>query len=565
VENRAHVVDRIIRDNPSAPAVVEFDRKGAERRVDYAEFGRLTSGLAVGLSRAGVGKGDRVLILIPMGLDLYVSIMAIMRLGAVCVFVDPYMGAKRFDACCASVRPKAFIGAPKGHLFFLLCPELRKVSIRIATHGLPRWLAVDLRRLIERNSGTGMAPAEVIGSDSALITFTTGSSGAPKGSNRTHDFLRAQMEALELPARQGCASDFPGFPILPLDNLARGLLTYVPAFKSGKVRDADGEAILNQALAWRPEMMSGSPAYLESLADKALSGSRRLDSVRNLFTGGAPITARALEKLAKAWPKASILIVYGSTEVEPVSSIAASEILGECRARAAKGYGFCVGRPVASLEVIILPLAFKAGDAESLFRQEPAAGSLSGQTPTAGSLSAFALPAGKAGEIVVRGPHVNTGYWNNPEGEAANKIRTPQGIWHRMGDAGYFDGEGRLWVVGRVHAAMANPRASSAESVPEASGNPMAWPFLFPYQAECIADETPGVKKSAYLEANGGFWLAVEALSGSEVAGIEAALRRALEGFPLGGIRFIPRLPMDPRHNSKVEYATLRKWLEKRS
>lgn len=555
MENRAHVVDRIIQRNPSAPAVVEIDRQGAERRVDYAEFGRLTSGLAAGLSRAGVGKGDRVLILIPMGLDLYVSIMAIMRLGAVCVFVDPYMGAKRFDACCASVRPKAFIGAPKGHLFFLLCPALRKVSIRIATHGLPRWLAVDLRGLIEKNSGAEIAPAEVKGSDSALITFTTGSSGAPKGSNRTHDFLRAQMEALELPARQGCVSDFPGFPILPLDNLARGLLTYVPAFKSGKVRDADGEAILQQALAWRPEMMSGSPAYLESLADKALSGNRRLESVRHLFTGGAPITARALEKLAKAWPKASILIVYGSTEAEPVSSIAASEILGGCRAKAAKGYGFCVGRPVPSLEAIILPLAFKAGDAEALFAQGP----------SAGGLAAFALPAGCAGEIVVRGPHVNTGYWNNPEGEAAHKIRTPQGIWHRMGDAGYFDGEGRLWVVGRVHAAMANPRASAAASVPDPAGDPMAWPFLFPYQAECIADETPGVKKSAYLEADGVFWLAVEALPGSEAGGIEAALRGALAGFPLGGIRFIPRLPMDPRHASKVEYAALRKWLVNRS
>jgi acyl-CoA synthetase (AMP-forming)/AMP-acid ligase II len=549
VENRAHVVDRFVRETPSAPAVVEWDRRGAERRVDYAEFGRLTSGLAAGLSHAGVGKGDRVLILIPMGLDLYVAIMAIMRLGAVCVFVDPYMGAKRFDACCASVKPKAFIGAPKGHVFLLLCPNLRKVPVRIATHGLPRWLAADLQRLIADHSGKTIAPAEVAGGDSALITFTTGSSGTPKGSNRTHEFLRAQMEALDLPARMGCKSDFPGFPVLPLDNLARGLLTYVPAFRAGKVKDADGRAILKQALAWRPEMMSGSPAYLESLADKALQGGRTLDSVRNLFTGGAPITARALEKLSRAWPKASILIVYGSTEVEPVSSIAASEILGACRTRSAQGYGFCVGRPVPALEVIILPLSFKESQAADLARQ--------------------GLPAGSAGEITVRGPHVNTGYWNNPEGEAANKIRTPEGIWHRMGDAGYFDGEGRLWVVGRVHAAMANPRHAAPGgdegNAEGTSGDPMAWPWLFPYQAECIADETPGVRKSAYLEAKGAFWIVVETLPGSSEKDIETMLRKSLEGFPLGGIRFSPRLPMDPRHNSKVEYAALRAWLEKKS
>jgi len=512
--------------------------------VDYAEFGRLTCGLAAGLAASGVGKGDRVLLLIPMGLDLYVSIMAIMRLGAVCVFVDPYMGAKRFDACCASVRPKAFIGAPKGHLFFLLCPNLRQVPIRISTHGLPRWLAVDLGRLIEGHSGKGIAPAEVAATDSALITFTTGSSGMPKGSNRTHDFLRAQMDALDLPARMGCKTDFPGFPILPLDNLARGLLTYIPAFRAGKVKHADGDAILKQVLAWRPEMMSGSPAYLESLADKATHAGLTLDSVRNLFTGGAPITARALAKLAKAWPKASILIVYGSTEVEPVSSIASEEILGECRTRTATGYGFCVGRPVPALEVIILPLSFKESEAADLARS--------------------GLPAGSAGEIVVRGPHVNTGYWNNPEGEAANKIRTPEGIWHRMGDAGYFDAEGRLWVVGRVHAAMANPRRAPMGNAQVTSGDPMLWPWLFPYQAECIADETPGVRKSAYLKAKGGFWLVVEPLPGSPEGVIESMLRKSLKGFPLGGIRFSPALPMDPRHNSKVEYRILGKWLEKR-
>src|SRR6185295_14674452 len=113
----------------------------------------------------------------------------------------------------------------------------------------------------------------------------------------------------------------------------------------------------------------------------------------------------------------------------------AREIFEECRARSALGYGFCVGKPVPSLEVIVLPLDFKHSRFENLAAQ--------------------ALPASTVGEIVARGPHVNTAYWNNPEGESINKIKTAQGIWHRMGDAGYFDDQGRLWVVGRVHAAMA--------------------------------------------------------------------------------------------------------------
>src|SRR6185436_10402574 len=114
-----------------------------------------------------------------------------------------------------------------------------------------------------------------------------------------------------------------------------------------------------------------------------------------------------------------------------------------------------------------------------------------------------------------------TGYWNNPEGEAANKIKTPQGVWHRMGDAGYFDAQGRLWVVGRVHAAMANPRRAAGAQGGAAGNDPASWPWLFPYQAECIADEIAGVRKSAYLEAKGGRYLVAELLPGADAAGAE--------------------------------------------
>ncbi len=549
LENVVDDVDAMVREHGSRAALVEWDARGRETRMDYSEFGRRMSALAAGLAGQGVGKGDRVLLLLPMGAPLYLSILAVMRLGAVCVFVDPYMGAKRFDACCAAVQPKAFIGVPKGFLFLALCPNLRKARIRIATGGLPGFLALSFDKLVARHLGAKTELTLVESTAPALISFTTGSSGSPKGSNRTHGFIRAQRMALYNPERAAFTTDFPGFPVLPLENLGWGRTTYVPAFKSGKVREAGRGAVRRQLQAWRPELMSGSPAYLEALADEAAAAAIPYDSVRHLFTGGAPITIRAMDKLTRAWPNAAITIVYGSTEVEPVSHIAAQEALGECRALSARGYGFCVGRPVPSLQVIILPL----GNQDSQARD----------------LAARALPQGSVGEIVARGPHVNTGYWNNAAGEAANKIKTSEGIWHRMGDAGYFDAQGRLWVVGRVHAAMANPRAAGAaagegrQAQASQSPQPSAWPFLFPYQAECIADEFPGVRKSAYLAINDSHWLVVELLPGPRDAGLETALARALEAFPLDGIRVSPALPMDPRHNSKVEYDRLRTWLAK--
>jgi olefin beta-lactone synthetase len=409
--------------------------------------------------------------------------------------------------------------------------------------------------MIARHAGPRMAAAASIAAvasgDAALISFTTGSSGEPKGSNRTHGFLRRQLEALDDPRKTACASDFPGFPILPLENLARGRVTYIPKMIPGKVREA-GATVLRQVKAWRPEMMSGSPAYLEAVADAALAAGTALDSVKILFTGGAPITAKALEKLARTWTTAQIAVVYGSTEAEPVASLNADELLRECRPLSGRGLGFCVGYPVPSLRVILLPLDFKASEA--------------------GDLAAVGLGAGRVGEITVLGPHVNTGYWNNEAGERANKIRTPAGIWHRMGDAGWFDAKGRLWVVGRSQGAMANPhfRAPSPGGIAQAADGrfgegrngdptPADWEWLFPYQAECVVDEMPKVRKSAYLEAMGAHWVVVETANG-EIRDPELAdaIRKALADFPVAGVRFINRLPVDPRHNSKVEYAKVR-------
>ncbi|MFT5506541.1 MAG: acyl-CoA synthetase (AMP-forming)/AMP-acid ligase II, partial [Gammaproteobacteria bacterium] len=347
-------------------------------------------------------------------------------------------------------------------------------------------------------------------------------------------FLNAQIEALFQPQeKRKCTIDLPGFPVLPLDNLIRGRTTVLARIQPGKVADIKVEELLDQVARYAPDMMSGAPSYLEAICAGAESMNCTLDSVKILFTGGAAMSKRGLQRLSAVWPNARIVVVYGSTEAEPVARIDASEIIDECYSKSSLGHGYCVGYPVEQVETSIVSLDFAAASIDDLARIE--------------------LPAYRVGEIAVRGPHVNTQYWNDPQGEKMNKIKTSGGTWHRMGDAGYRDGQGRLWLVGRCHTAMRAPGVTESDEKPRFF-DPLQSAWIFPYQVEAIINNYEAVKRSAYVGVNDGFHLVVELIDDSADTGDqEDALRKAMPGFPLTGIWFQP-LPVDPRHNSKIEY-----------
>jgi len=287
-------------------------------------------------------------------------------------------------------------------------------------------------------------------------------------------------------------------------------------------------------------MMSGGPAYLNAICAGAEAAGRTLDSVRILFTGGAPMASTGLERLCRVWPNARVVIVYGATEAEPVASIDATEIIDQCYALSIQGHGYCVGYPIDAIESLILPLDFAESSIDDL--------------------SSIALPNHCIGEIAVRGAHVNTRYWNDPEGEKNNKVQTPSGTWHRMGDAGYRDAKGRLWLVGRSHMAMSppwTPRHNDGNR-PFEPGQ-AAW--IFPYQVEAMVNDITGVKRSAYVGVNRGYHLLVEPLSAdADTTVLERTITEAMAGFPLTRMRF-RSLPVDPRHNAKIDYQAVVKWL----
>ncbi|MBL8888752.1 MAG: AMP-binding protein [Planctomycetaceae bacterium] len=531
--------------------------------ISFGDLWNRAGRLADSLNRTGLKTGDRVIVMVPMSIDLYVVLLGLIRLGCVAVFVDPWMPLKRIAKFAEYAEPKAFIGIPKSHLIRWLQPSLRRLPITVSTaQTWGGWISkYGLNKLL-RESSIKASLAAVRLTDSALITFTSGSSGEPKGANRTHQFLLAQHRALakEFPYLPTDV-DLPMFPVFALNNLVSGVTSIVPDMDFRRVAAVNGTTIYEQMLKHRVTTCTASPPLLDRLASTGLTKELPL---RRILTGGAPISDSQLEKWHEAFPQAKIVVAYGSTEAEPVADIDSHERLQLEHPRD----GFCMGRPIAAIDTRIIPI--QPGPIVDPNWEDDCRGSLRDPTCIAeecrGSLRDPTLVRGAnhdirtaersatwIGELIVSGDHVCRDYYRNQAATRENKlVDRNQRLWHRMGDTGYFDTEGRFWLVGRVHSSIHR-----------------AGEWLHPQLIEQrVAERFPQVKQVAAVgypdaELEQGLALLVVAAPGVvEVAQIQSALAEA--NYPCDRCLILQEpLPVDPRHNLKIDYEQARKLLIK--
>jgi olefin beta-lactone synthetase len=159
---------------------------------------------------------------------------------------------------------------------------------------------------------------------------------------------------------------------------------------------------------------------------------------------------------------------------------------------------------------------------------------------TDAELDEITLPNSEAGEIVVSGDHVLSGYWNG-RGDAETKFRVNGCPWHRTGDAGYFDDQGRLWLLGRCSAQIKD-------------GGGVLYPLAIEAAAKIV-----GVKQTAIVQVEGRRVLAVEWQQGYAHSDLER-LKQTLAWAKIDEFR-VCRIPVDRRHNAKVNYPELYKIL----
>lgn len=508
------------------------------KEINFHDFYQRIGRLAKGLTELGLCPGDRVILFLPMSLEMYVSMFAIQYIGAIAVFLDSWARSSQLGASARCVAPKAMISHRQAFDLIAGISELDNIPMRIiAGPGHDDGYCARLEELLETNGSVALAAVKP--DDTALITFTTGSSGDPKGANRTHQFLCAQHAALkDVVPYKNHDTDIPAFPIFSLNNLASGVTTVLPAIDLARPHQHDAIALASQITHEKITCTTLSPSMFNALSDFCMRARIKLTTLQRVITGGAPISRDDVYNFRGIAPAAKIWILYGSTEVEPMAHIEAQEMLALENDPDPEivEHGVNVGHIAHGLKYKFIKPCKNNIDFANLDWRE------------------WRVAKNKVGEFIVAGDHVCANYYNNDAAFHRTKIREKDGtVWHRTGDLARLDERDYLWIVGRVHNMISRLDQQ-----------------LYPVPAEIILNRCAFVKKGAFLgmpdtRLGERTAVAVEFCAGlrDQAGSIKEILRLFHKNkIIVDSLYVVDTIPMDPRHHSKVEYALLRRKIQ---
>lgn len=501
-ENITEILFENAQKFPDKPAIIH---KG--KMISYKDLSDEVKKYSEFLIEKGIKKGDNILIFVPMSIDLYKILIAVFNIGAVAVFVDAWATKNRLNQVLEIAPCKAFIGCPKALILKLLSKKINEIPLTFISE-ITRFQAKNL------NAGYEKSKKE----DTALITFTTGSTGVPKAAKRTHEFLLEQHYVLKKHLKPEIDDiDLTTLPIFVLHNLACATTSVIPNFDPRKPGAVNPKKIIKEINDLKINTTAGSPMFYDKLAQFCID-KKQNTTLKNIFLGGAPVFPKLAKELNKAFEGSQIEIVFGSTEAEPMSSISTNELLHN---PVSLNEGLLVGKPIDEINIKIIKCTDKAIE-EDDFEQ-------------------LWLEQGQIGEIVVEGKHVLKEYFNSPEAQKLAKIKYKDQIWHRTGDAGYIDRDGNLFLMGRVKNKF------------EHNGKEY---YVFPI--ENLLLEIEGIEIGTIMKINDKITFIIELKKDykKQKAKIEEIIKS--RKIIYDKIIFLDKIPRDPRHNSKIDYDKLR-------
>ncbi|NNF54136.1 MAG: alpha/beta fold hydrolase [Acidimicrobiales bacterium] len=510
----------------SGPLVTEWS-DGAWKSIAGRDFLDRVYRIARGLVIAGIRPGDRIATMIPPGIDLTAVVYACWQIGTAAVLIDSGLGVRNMHRAARAADPHWLIGIPPAMVASkALGWNGKRIVAGEMDSRLRSALGVSLSLREVELTGEG-GPLAVEDEDPlAAILFTSGSTGPSKGVRYRRSQLAAQRDIIaEL--YQITPSDrlVAAFAPFALYGPAMGLGSVVPQMDVTKPGSLTASALADAAGQIDATIVFASPSALKNVVATAdsLTGTqkRALERLRLVMSAGAPIAQELLSSVATLCLGAAVHSPYGMTEVLPVADISLAERVGR-----GPGPGACVGRPLAGVDVRIDPFKAQTG-----------------------------YSAGEAqGEVLVRAAHQKQAYqrlwWTEQQ------TRTADG-WHRTGDTGWVDREGYLWITGRMHHVI-----STADGP------------VTPIPIEHVVEQVPGVERAAAVGVGpADVQVVVVVLELTERSRtsraateltkvVRTALREASLAEP-AAVLTVTDLPVDKRHNSKVDRSRVGVWAGK--
>ena len=498
--------------SPSAIVLAE-PIDGAWRQVTWQSMNQTVRDLAAGLAARGVRRGDRVSVLVKPGADLIAVVYACWRIGASVVVTDAGLGVRGMARALRSAAPDHIIAIPRG-MALVRASALRVPGQRIKVADLPAIAAL---------GATMPLPDEPGPDDEALVAFTSGSTGPAKGVVYLHRQLQQTRDVLRehysIADGDALVAAFAPWAVL---GPALGIASAIPDMDVTSPRTLTATAVADATAVVAGTLMWASPAAFGSILRTApeLSDAQltALQGLRLVLGAGAPVDVSLLHGMARLCAQAQVRTPYGMTEVLPVTDVTLDEIDLSGTER-----GVLVGHPLPGVAVRI-----SAVDSRGV-----ADGPLT-DTPDV------------LGEVVVSAGHRKERYDRLWATERASS-RNPG--WHRTGDVGELDERGRLWIGGRL-----------AHVITTAQG-PLA-----PVAIEQAVQRLPGIAQAACVGVGPLGTQQVVLVCVAEDGGTGLASLDMLDGVravtdvPVAAVLLRASLPVDIRHNSKIDRSALAEW-----
>jgi len=404
-----HLLRMAAERNSDRPAIVYHDLT-----LVYREVVSMVNSVANSLLELGIRKGDRICLCTGNRPESTITLNAASTIGAIITPMNPLYKEREIAYQLENSEARAILIRPE------MLPLLQRVlseeklpnlkHIIVLGEQVPEEMpaALPFATLLKRGSPKRPKPAEISGDDMIVLTYSSGTTGLPKGTMLSHQNLATNHR--QFLTASGINSSDTTLIFVPFYHIYGVLLTgsFLAAGAKQVIMDRfELEPVLDLCEKHGPTWLFAVPAMIQALAN-APGELHQLKTVKYLMSAAAPLPLAPAYKLQER-TGIRIIQAYGMTETCPITHL--SPLYPELiRMESA-------GLPMHNTEQKIVDI--ETGEYE--------------------------LPVEEDGEIIIRGPQVMLGYWNAPE-ETAHTLRNG---WIHTGDIGHLDADGYLYIVDR--------------------------------------------------------------------------------------------------------------------